>query len=243
MGGTMARVANEEITRVRRNQILEVARQLVFVTKGFSEMSIQDILDELGLSKGAFYHYFSSKAELLEALIEHLVTEATPLMNSVVDDPDLNAPDKLVRFFHSMARWKTDRKDYLLALLRLWYADENAVVREKYRQAMPVRFGPILARLVAQGVDEGAFDALYPDLAGRVILSLLFDMNDLFAAALLAPAVDAAAFAALERAGQAYNQAVERVLGATPGSLELLEPDILRAWFEPSREFAGAPPT
>lgn len=239
----MARIVNEEVTRARRGQILEVARHLVFVSKGFSQMSIQDILDELGLSKGAFYHYFESKADLLEALIEHLVSEATPIISAVVDDPDLRAPEKLVRFFHTIARWKTDRKDYLLALLRLWYADENTVVREKYRQAMPVRFGPILGRLVQQGVDEGAFDAPYPDLAGRVILSLLFDMNDLFAAALLAPAIDPAAFAAMERAGGAYNQAVERVLGAVPGSLNLLEPAILRTWFEPAQELAGAPPT
>jgi AcrR family transcriptional regulator len=239
----MSRIANEEITRARRNQILEAARELVFVSKGYSEMSIQDILDEIGLSKGAFYHYFSSKAELLESLIERLVTEAMPIITAVVEDSGIEASEKLVRYFHSVARWKTDRKAYMLALLKLWYADENAVVREKYRQALPVRFGPMLGQIVQQGVDEGAFDASYPDMVGRVILSMLFDLNDLFCSALLAPSIDPATVAAVERAGEAYNQAVERVLGAVPGSLNLLEPDILRAWFQPAAEMAGAPPT
>jgi hypothetical protein len=31
----------------------------------------------------------------------------------------------------------------------------------------------------------------------------------------------------------AFNDAVARVIGAAPGSLELMEPDVVRAWFEP----------
>ena len=44
----------------RRNDILDAARRLIY-TKGYEQMTIQDILDELGISKGAFYHYFDSK--------------------------------------------------------------------------------------------------------------------------------------------------------------------------------------
>jgi len=37
----------------------------LFEKKGFSETSIQDIVDSLGVTKGTFYYYFSSKEELL----------------------------------------------------------------------------------------------------------------------------------------------------------------------------------
>lgn len=37
----------------------------LFEKKGFSETSIQDIVDSLGVTKGSFYYYFSSKEELL----------------------------------------------------------------------------------------------------------------------------------------------------------------------------------
>lgn len=64
----MARVVNQDAYRARKNEILDVAQQLVMVTKGFDEMSIQDILDELGISKGAFYHYFDSSRICLRPL-------------------------------------------------------------------------------------------------------------------------------------------------------------------------------
>ena len=63
----MARKVKEEDYASRRNEILDAARTLVY-TKGYEQMSIQDILDALKISKGAFYHYFDSKPALLEAL-------------------------------------------------------------------------------------------------------------------------------------------------------------------------------
>src|SRR5262245_58568880 len=54
----MARVVKEHA--VRRGEILDVAQRLVY-TSGYEQMTIQDMLDELQISKGAFYHYFSSK--------------------------------------------------------------------------------------------------------------------------------------------------------------------------------------
>jgi len=55
-------------------EILDVAQRLVN-TKGYEQMTIQDLLDELQISKGAFYHYFGSKQALLEAIIERIVDE------------------------------------------------------------------------------------------------------------------------------------------------------------------------
>jgi AcrR family transcriptional regulator len=229
----MARVVRQEIYQARRNEILDVAQHLVMVTKGFTQMSIQDILDELGISKGAFYHYFDSKHALLEALIERVITEATPMILEIVDNPDLPAIDKLHRFFHQTARWKTERKEYLLSFLNVWYADENAITREKLRLATPDRFGPLLARVVQQGIDEGVFDTPYPDQVGRVIMDLVYEMGVQFALLLKASEHDPEAVKRAERMVGAFNNAVERVIGAATGSLELMETEVIHAWFEP----------
>lgn len=53
----MARVVKEKEYAQRRSQIVEAAQRFMY-TKGYELMSIQDILDDLGISKGAFYHYF-----------------------------------------------------------------------------------------------------------------------------------------------------------------------------------------
>ena len=71
----MARIVKEQAYAVKRNEILDVAQRLVY-TKGYEQMTIQDILDGLPISKGAFYHYFDSKQALLEALIERMLKEA-----------------------------------------------------------------------------------------------------------------------------------------------------------------------
>jgi AcrR family transcriptional regulator len=60
----MARTVNATLYTVRRDAFLDVAQRLV-QTKGYEAMSIQDVLNELEASKGAFYHYFDSKQALL----------------------------------------------------------------------------------------------------------------------------------------------------------------------------------
>ena len=65
----MARNKNPEITV---NRILDAAMDL-FLEKGYDNTTIQDIVDALGdLSKGAIYHHFKSKEEIIEAVIPRL---------------------------------------------------------------------------------------------------------------------------------------------------------------------------
>ena len=77
MLGAMARTLNATIYAVRRDAFVDVAQRLI-QAKGYQQMSIQDVLDELDASRGAFYHYFDSKADLLEAVVERLATPRWP---------------------------------------------------------------------------------------------------------------------------------------------------------------------
>ncbi|MEK5425733.1 TetR/AcrR family transcriptional regulator [Cytobacillus sp. FSL R7-0680] len=53
----------------RKLHVIHLAHEL-FIEKGFQATSIQDILSYTGISKGTFYNYFSSKAELLMAIFK-----------------------------------------------------------------------------------------------------------------------------------------------------------------------------
>src|SRR5438876_8405567 len=122
----MARIVKEQAYAVRHNAILNVAQRLVY-TKGYELMTIQDILDDLQISKGAFYHYFDSKPALLEALIKRMEDEIEKLLLPIVHDPEVSALQKLQHFFDTINRFKTARKVFLLALLHVWYRDDNAI--------------------------------------------------------------------------------------------------------------------
>ena len=224
----MARIVKKPA--VRRNEILDVAQQLVY-TQGYEQMTIQDILDELQVSKGAFYHYFGSKQELLEALIERMLDEAEQVVGPIVWDPHLPALEKLQRYFATAARWKTERKPYLLAVLRVWYADENAIVRDKVRSTAVKRIAPLLATAVHQGIREGVLTASHPEQIGEVVLSLMQGLGDAYAEALLANEAGRPDVQQIERTVAAYTGALERVLGAPSGSLVLMDAEMLKEWF------------
>jgi len=60
----MARTVNPEAVAAKRREILNAAGRLV-LSKGYEQMSIQDILNEVQMSSGAFHHYFDSRGALL----------------------------------------------------------------------------------------------------------------------------------------------------------------------------------
>lgn len=57
-----------------KSKITEVSIKL-FEKKGFSATSIQDIVDEIGVTKGAFYYYYSSKEQLLMDIYKEYISD------------------------------------------------------------------------------------------------------------------------------------------------------------------------
>src|SRR5205807_7328682 len=101
---------------VRRDAFLDVAQRLV-QAKGYEAMSIQDVLDELDASKGAFYHYFDSKQALLEAVVDRFADGALATLAPVLEDADMPALRKLEGIFAGIASWKAERKEFVLAIV------------------------------------------------------------------------------------------------------------------------------
>ncbi len=227
----MARTVNEHEYAVKRAEILAATWRLM-CRKGYDQITIKDILDELKISKGAFYHYFDSKQDLLEALLNRLEQEHAQIFALIVHEPDLPAISRLQRYFDHISRWNVAQKANLLSLLRSWYADENAVVRLRAQTTLLTHIGPLLGELIAQGVAEGELTTDFPDLAGTIVISMLVGLGDAFARMLLTPTPQPDALPVAERMVAAYNDALERVLGARPGSLQLIDAATTRTWFE-----------
>ena len=181
----MARTVNEEARRVKSGEILAAALQLVS-TKGYERMAIQDLLDVLQISKGAFYHYFDSKRALLQALVDRLLVDVEQVLTPIADDPHRTAPVVLARFFAAFARCKAEQRPFVLGVLPVWYGDENAIVREKVREATIERLAPLVAAIIRRGCDAGTFTVAYPDQAARLVLGLTQDLADRLARILIA---------------------------------------------------------
>jgi AcrR family transcriptional regulator len=231
----MVRIVKEEEHSARRNQILDAALRLVY-SKGYDKMTIQDILDQLQISKGAFYHYFDSKADVLQALIERMVVEQMePLLLSIVRDPHLTALEKLQGYFDTAVSWKTAKKELMLQLTKVWYSDENALARQKMLGLMVKHVTPLFMQIIHQGAQEGVFTTPYPEYASQVIINLVQPLGDTFAQMLLSEeAMHDYALPQAETLIAAYNDALERILGAPMGSIHLMDTEALKEWFPPN---------
>ena len=62
-------MAKSKTKAVRREEILDAAEEL-FVTKGYEQATTVDIMQKVGIAKGTLYYHFTSKEEILDALIE-----------------------------------------------------------------------------------------------------------------------------------------------------------------------------
>jgi AcrR family transcriptional regulator len=226
----MARTLNPAVHSVRREAFVETAQRLM-QTRGYEQMSIQDVLDELDASRGAFYHYFDSKQALLEAVIDRMVDAALSAVSPIVDDRALPATVKLERVFGAIGRWKTERKSLVLALLTVWMSDDNAIVREKFRRTAVRRLVPMLAPIIQQGMDEGTFHDGSAAVAARVLVMLLQGFQDVATELFLDRQAGRIDLAAVEHTFATYSSAFERILGAPAGSINLTDRSVLHAWF------------
>ncbi len=225
----MARIVKEDEYNVRRNEILESAQRFVFL-KGYEQMAIQDILDNLQISKGAFYHYFTSKQALLEALIERYMLEAQQVLIPIVSDTNLPALEKFQRFFDTISRWKTARKDYIMALLRGWYSDSNAIVRIKVTSAGVKWYAPMMTEIIRQGIREGVMNNPYPEQTGEVILALSIGLGESLIGLFLPNGLHPEALPQLEATLAAYGDALERILGIPSGSIQFVDMATMQEW-------------
>ena len=227
----MARTVNESAQAARRDSFLDATQRLI-QTKGYEEMSIQEVVEEVGTSKGSFYYYFDSKEDVLQALIDRTADLVRAHLAPHVEAPDVSAPDKLQRLLGALATWKVRSREQLLPMMRIWYSDGNATVRERTRRGTSERLAPLLAAIAAHGAKEGTMAPPYPDQAGRVAVALIQDLNESIGALLLRASPDRDDRGEIERVIAAYTDAVERVMGVRQGSLTLTDGATLAAWFD-----------
>ncbi|MFB7878451.1 TetR/AcrR family transcriptional regulator [Nocardia sp. NPDC056064] len=91
----MPRVSEEHLER-RRQQILDAA-QVCFTRKGFHETSMQDVFTESGLSAGAVYRYFTSKNEIIRALVSNTMGPLRARLAEIIRGDELPMPGEVIR--------------------------------------------------------------------------------------------------------------------------------------------------
>ncbi|WP_342759149.1 TetR/AcrR family transcriptional regulator [Kineothrix sedimenti] len=157
------------------NLILDVAFRL-FMQKGYEHTSIQDIIDNLGgLSKGAIYHHFKSKEEILIAVTDRMTSDSNQMLAVIRDRSDMNGKEKLKAIFKESIL-RPVQSDIFTAAPNL---GENPrfmfiMLRDTIDEAVPLYIRPI----VEQGIADGSIQTQYSaELSELIVLAANFWLN------------------------------------------------------------------
>lgn len=152
------------------NLILDVAFRL-FMGKGYEHTSIQDIIDNLGgLSKGAIYHHFKSKEDILIAVTERMMAESNRRLQDIRErtcTKGLTGKEKLRAIFKESV-FRSVQND-IFAVAPNFHDNPKLVfslLRETIDDAAPNYVLPI----IREGIEDGSIRTDYPEQLAEMIL-------------------------------------------------------------------------
>ncbi len=206
----------------KKQAILDVAERL-FYLKGYEQTSVQDLLDVLKTSKGSFYHHFESKYALLETLCTEKAEKALALAEEALGK-ETECLSRLNAALHFAMPIREGEEQFLTLLLPMIFSENGRMLYTQYGQALLQSFQPVISTMLTQASAEGMVHLYYPEHTADMLMALLnqcwFDAaKHIMDARRKNSAADPAE---LMEVLQAYRFAMERILDAPFGSLELV---------------------
>lgn len=155
-----------------RANILDAAVRR-FALSGFNAASVDEICSDAGVSKGAFYHHFSSKQALFMALLEGWLKTIDKSLEGVREG---SVPDTFVRMTGLLPAVFAAADSQLPLMLEFWLqASRDETVWQS--AIAPYRhYHQVFAKLVADGIAEGSLIEMDPEAAARVLVSMVIGL-------------------------------------------------------------------
>ncbi|MBQ2991900.1 MAG: TetR/AcrR family transcriptional regulator [Clostridia bacterium] len=205
----------------RRSELLAVAERL-FYTKGYEKTSVQDIIDEMGFSKGGFYHHFDGKLEVLEAICEQRSRESGE-QAAAAAACEGTACGQLNAVFRASEMLTNGHPGFVALLLQVAYREDGALMREKMKKSQMDSLLPVLVQIMEQGVAGQEFHVPDAEGSAQMLLRMHLMFTDEIAFLLNQEDSEERITDAAVRKLNLYRTAMERMLLAPFGSIELMD--------------------
>lgn len=194
----------------RKSEIVQAARHL-FHTKDYGNTTMQDLIEYLDIAKGTVYHYFKSKEELLEAVIENIAEENLTQMERLFLELEGNALEKIEALL---------RKGNLSSekLLNELHKPANAMMHLRILVSLLRKQAPLYTALIVQGCKEGLFQTENPlECVEMIFFSVQF-LTDI--------GIHPWTQEEIGRRLESFPTLIETLLKAPAGSFHFLKPKI-----------------
>ena len=159
-----------DVSEERKAQIYEAALAC-FSRKGYHQTTMDDIVAESGLSKGALYWYFKSKKELFLSLFQELMEQYGQAIESVVTG-EAGATEKLRAGLAFIRAGFEEIISFFGVIMEAWTLTRHDEDVERLTREIYEPYVDTLTRIVQEGVASGEFRTDSPRATALVILTL-----------------------------------------------------------------------
>lgn len=191
----------------RKAEIVRAARHLI-QAKEYEKMTLQDVMTQLGIAKGTIYHYFKSKEELLEAVIENIVNEYLEKMHVLIQETKGSALQKMQILLEKGHEVSAP------SVLQQLHKKGNEAMHIRLLAVTLNKQAPLYAQLIQQGCEEGVFQTEWPLECAEFILAAVQFLTDV--------GIYPWTGEDLARRIHAFPKLIEQQLRAPPGSFHFL---------------------
>ena len=206
---------------VRKTEIIDTAQNL-FLQKGYLDTSVRDIVNKVGIAKGTFYHYFSSKEQLMKEMVDRIIDQSVKIYSSIEESDEMTFLEKINSIFEKMWYWKMGNKELTVIKSFLQKNNSNNDIWLYLRKSSVQDLSPILAELIKGGVDNGDFINDYPLETAEIIINLILDLKVTIGRTLKDNRDKNIISELIQRKIEAYNYSIERIMGVEPGSIKIV---------------------
>lgn len=193
----------------RKHEILDIAKEL-FIEKGYENTSIVNILEKVGIAKGTLYYYFTSKEEILDAIIDRISEKIFYKAQEISKDPSLSVQEKILGVVMSL-NIEDDKEKKIVNNI---HNRQNLLMHQKQFDSIIDNVVPILTKVICEGIEKGIFNTDYPLETVEMILiytQTVFDSNNNLS------------MEETLRKISAFIVNLERLLGAEKGSFDFIK--------------------
>lgn len=157
----------DEKSKISKDKIIKAAFSL-FSTKGYDATSTQDIIDLTGLSRGAMYHHFKNKEEVLKCITQDFQEQMNNFLKDLVMDDKLGTKEKISKLIEFSSGSYTHKQ----LIQCCWVEKVPFALLEEIRNLNKVAT-LYISKILKQGIEKGEFVCDYPqELAELLVLSI-----------------------------------------------------------------------
>ncbi|MWC30445.1 TetR/AcrR family transcriptional regulator [Paenibacillus sp. MMS18-CY102] len=159
------------------NEIIQTA-ELLFLEKGFEKTTVQDIVLRMGIAKGTFYHYFKSKDELVDHVLQRYSDRLIEGLEATAHNSQFDAVYKIEQMAKSFIYFEGWHSD----LMRYIHQDQSLVLNHLFEIRCNNEIKPLVQSVIEEGVQAGLFDVEFPKQTAFMIIAVfdcIFDDGSL----------------------------------------------------------------